>query len=301
MKEVKEKINIKSPLLNKKITIALVKRSQSSLHKDDNIGTLITGGAKSFMCPIDKRGNIISPLTSDEQSYLEDLLGIDLNPYNDYKINFWSNKKAMVILRKASYLTESANLILDLSKPYDFIYYKIALISPRVAPSYSQRFDKADYEFVILDGDVELEEELSFTTKEDAVQKYLLDHKNSKKKLFDLLRMYGIDKASKQVAYENSTEWIYNELKKASRKKSEIEKLYLLISLGEKDISSKIFIADCVTMGLLEKRAYEYRLSGGDKISNNEEEAVRWFEDKRNASVKIRFEQIIEDFYEKHK
>jgi hypothetical protein len=301
MKEVKEIKEVKSPLLNKKVTIALVKKSQSSLHKDENTGTLITGGAKSFMVPVDKRGNIVNPLTTDEQNYFESLLGIDLNPYNDTKSNFWSSKKAMVILRKPTYNTDSANLVLDLSKPYDYIYYKIALISPRVSPTYAQRFDKGDYEFVILDGDVELEEELSYTTKEDAVQEYLLRNKNSKKKLFDLLRIYGIEKANKQVNFDNSVEWIYNELKKSSRKKSEIDKLYILVSLGEKDISSKIFIADCVTMGLLEKRGFEYRLSGGDKISNNEDEAIRWFEDKRNASVKARFEQIIDDYYEKHK
>jgi hypothetical protein len=301
METIEKKDKLKSPLLNKKIVIALVKRSQTSLHQDENIGTLVTGGEKSFMTPVDKRGNLVDPLTSDERTYLEDLLGIDLNPYNEPKKNFWSSKKAIVKLRKPSYNTESANLTLDLSKPYDFIFYKIALVSPRVAKSYADRFNRGEYEFVILDGDVELEEELGYTAKEDAVQEYLLKNKNSKKKLFDLLRMYGIEKANKQVTYDNSAEWIYNELKKASRKKSEIEKLFKLVSLGEKDISSKIFLADCVTNGLVDKRGFEYRLSGGDKISNNEEEAIRWFEDKRNASVKARFEQIIEDYYEKHK
>lgn len=297
-KELKEKVS-KSPLLNKKVTIALIKRSQTSLHQDENIGTLVTGGEKSFITPVDKRGNLVNPLTKEEQEYFEDLLKIDLNPFVNPKTNFWATIR--VELRKPSYNTESANLILDLNNPYDYIYYKIALVCPRVAKSYAERFNRAEYEFVILDGDVELEEELSYTAKEDLVQEYLLKHKNSKKKLFDLLRMYGIEKANKQVSFDNSAEWIYNELKKASRKKSEVEKLFTLVSLGEKDISSKIFLADCVTMGLVEKRGFEYRLSGGDKISNNEEEAIRWFEDKRNASVKARFEQIIDDYYDKHK
>lgn len=300
MKEVKEKTTIKSPLLSKKITIALVKRSQSSLHKDEDTGTLAAGGEKSFMCPVDKFGTLKDPLTSDEREYLEGILGIDLNVHTK-KDNFWTTKKAMVRLKKAGKKTESANLELDLSNPYHYILYKIALINPRVAQTYSNRYDSKEYEFVILDGAVEFEEEMSYTNMEDIVQEYLLKNKNSKKKLFDLLRMYGVEKANKQVNYTNSVEWIYNELKKAARKKSEVIKLYTLISLGEKDISSKIFLADCVTMALVEKRGFEYRLSGGDKIANNEEEAIRWFEDKRNSSTKLRFEQIIEDYYEKHK
>jgi hypothetical protein len=55
-------------------------------------------------------------------------------------------------------------------------------------------------------------------------------------------------------------------------------------------------------MGLIDKRGpYEYRLSGGDKFASNEEDAIAWFEDKRNTSTKVKFEQIIEDYYTKHK
>lgn len=297
----KEKTELKSPLINKKIKIALIKKNQSSVFPDENTGTLAIGGKKSFMCPVDSRGNIVEVLSDDERAYLESILKVDLNPFNEAASNFWASKKAMCILRKPTYNTDSATITLDLSKPYDFILYRIAQNNPRVAPTFAKRHDKADYEFVIMDGEVELEEELSFTNKEDVVQEYLLKNKNSKKKLFDLLRMYGIEKVSGKVTLDNTTEWIYNELKKATRKKSEIEKLYNLISLGEKDISSKVFIADCIMLGLVEKRGFEFRLSGGDKISNNEEEAITWFEDKRNTSTKLRFEQMIDDYYEKHK
>ena len=70
--DTKEKV-LKSPLLKKKVTIALIKRSQSSLHQDENIGTLVTGGEKSFMTPVDSRGNIVNPLTQSERDYFEDL------------------------------------------------------------------------------------------------------------------------------------------------------------------------------------------------------------------------------------
>lgn len=297
--QIKERKKIKSPLMNKKITIALVKRTQSSLHKDIENGTLAPGGEKSFKCPVDKFG-LINPLTPEEQEYLEEVLRIDLNPKKPDN-NFWASKAATVRLRKTGRKTESANLELDLNDPYQYILYKIALINPRVANTWAERYNSREYEFVIIDGEVQLQDELNFTLMEDAVQEYLLKHKTSKKKLYDLLRMYGVDKASKQVTYSNSTEWIYNELKKATRKEAEIKKLYKLISLGEKDISMKVFIEDCVSLGLLEKRPHEVRISGGDKIANTVEEAIIWFSDKRNNAIKMRFEQAIEEFYEKHK
>ena len=289
-----------NPLTNKKITIALVKRHQTNLYSDIETATLATGGEKSFMCPVDRHGSLKNPLTTSERKYLEDLLDLDLNVHKK-EDNFWTSKKAMCRLRKTGKNTETANVTLDLLNPYDFILYKIALINPRVAKSWKERHDNKEYEFVIIDGAVEFEEELGFTLMENEVQKYLFKLEGSKRKLFDLLRMYGIQNASKQVNYASSAEWLFNELKKATRKPSEVKKLYHLIKLGEKDISSKVFVEDCVSIGLLEKRGFEYRLSGGDKIGNNEQDAISWFGDKRNSSVKARFEQMIEDYYEENK
>lgn len=297
--KVKEK-TLKSPLLNKKVTIALIKRSQSSLYKDPDMGTLTVGGKKSFMCPTSKNGKLVNPLTPDEQEYLENLLRIDLNPYLE-RNNFYQSKESMIILTKIGRRTESANLTLNLNDPYDYIKYKIALINPRVAKNWAEK-DNKNFEFILIDGDEEFKDELSYTKKEDAVLKYLYSIEGSKKKLFDLLRMFGIQSASKQVTYDNSIEWLYTEIKKLTRIKANVEKLYNLVSLGEKDIASKIFIADCITMGLIEKRGpFEYKLSGGDKFANSEESAIAWFEDKRNSSTRVRFEQLIEDYYETHK
>jgi hypothetical protein len=309
IKEEKEKNDIdvvevkkdKSPLLNKKVTIALVRRNTSALYQDADLGTLASGASKSFMTPLNRdTGSLIDPLTKKERTWLENELGIDLNVHNK-RDNFWTTKKAMVILRKTGRKIETANLTLDLSNPHQFILYKIALVNPRVANTWADRYEDKQYEFVIIDGEVEFEDELSYTLIEDDVQDYIRKHKNSKKKLFDLLRMYGVENASKHVNYNSSSEWLYNELKKATRRKSEVKKLHRIISLGEKDISMKVFVADAVTTGLLEKRGFEYRLSGGQKIGNNETDAINYFIDPRNQSVKARFEQGIEDFFEKNK
>jgi hypothetical protein len=185
-----------------------------------------------------------------------------------------------------------------LSKPFEFILYKIALINPRVANSWAERYDKGKLcEFVIKDGEVELEEELSYLEKEDIVLSYLLKNKKSKKKLFDLLRLYGSNKNSGLLTYDTSIDKIYNELRKYTRNKQDILKLYNLVSLGAKDVSTKVFLADAVTVGLIEKRGTEYRLMGGDKIGSNELEAISFIEDPKNQSIKIKTQEAIDKFY----
>ncbi|MCP4255519.1 MAG: hypothetical protein GY775_19360 [Candidatus Scalindua sp.] len=296
--ENKEK-GLINPLITKKVKVSIIKKNQSSLHKNIDDSTLSIGGAKSFACPINLQTNkLVNPLTREERAYLEDITGEDLNHLNK-RDNFYQTKDAMCILRKTGRKTESADLTLDLSDPYQFILYKIALINPRVANTWAERNDRKEYEFVIVDGDVELKEELSYTKIYTDVQKYLIKNEGSKKKLFDLFRMYGAG-SSKHINYNNTNaEFIFNELQKLARNKKNVQGLHALIKLGEKDISDKIFVQDCVTLGLVSLRGKEYHLNGGHRIGRNELEVIDWFNALDNNEVKRRFETEIADYYER--
>lgn len=301
MKETKELIN---PLREgKKITLSIIQRNSSSLYKDPSMGTLSTRAAKSFVVPLDSIGNLVNPLNENEQAFFEDLLGLDLNPYiistpDNPKANFWVNNKATrVILRKQTKNLSSADRILDLSKPYDYIAWKIALINPRVANSWKERNDTLEYEFVLKDGEVQLNDELEFTQIEDKVNEYLLKHKGSKKKLFDLLRLYGVENLAKEIKYDSPTEWLYNELRKLARRTKDIKKLHALIDLGETDVYMKVLIADAVTAGILDKRPHEYRLMGGESLGSNESDIISYLQEPKNQSLKKSFELQIEEYY----
>jgi len=300
-KTVKDK-KLKSPLINKKVQIALVEQKPNSLYKDKDQATLLTGASKSFGCPVNQYGTLINPLEEWEQAYLEEKLKIDLNtnvintmaqPYT----GFWSTKKAKLKITKPSKSVSSATIKLNLSDPIQFILYKIALINPRVCNKWSDRYEKKEYEFVIKDGEVELEEEIAYTKQESSVLKYIFSIENSKKKLFDLLRLYGSNKNARRVEYTSSANFIFNELMKLTRIKSEVRKLYKITTLGEKDIHSKIFLADAVTAGFIEKRGSEYRLMGGDKIGSNEIDTIYYLEDDKNQSIKLKIQEAIESFY----
>ena len=294
---------LKSPLLNKKIQIALIQQSPNTLHKDKNQATLLTGASKDFACPLNQYGTLVNPLEDWEREYLENELGIDLsihtrNTPDNPNANFWTTKKAKLILRKPTKNIESATVTLDLNDPFQFMLYKIALINPRVANSWNERYSLGrGYEFVIKDGQVELEEELSYLEMEDEVLTYLLKHKKSKKKLFDLLRLYGSDKNSGLIKFDSSIDFLYNEVRKFTRIKSEVKKLYKIVSLGEKDIFTKVFLADAVTVGIVEKRGREYRLMGGDKIGSTELDAIIYLDDPKNQSIKLKIQETVETFY----
>lgn len=292
-----------NPLLQKKVTLSIIERKASSIYKDDSMSTLAVGAAKSFVVPMDQNGNLKNPLSPSEQAYFEDLLGLDLSPYkrstkDNPRANFWARQKGTrIVLRKKTPNLASADKILDLSDPYDFIAWKIALLSPRVANTWQEKNETLEYEFVLKDGEVKLEDELKFTDMEDVVSEYLLKNKTSKKKLFDLLRLYGVSNIIKQASFNSSTEWLYNELRKIARRKKDLEKLYNLLKLGEKDVYMKVLLADAVTIGLVDKRPYEYRMKDGERIGGTEVEAISYLEDPKNQSTKAAFEIQILEFY----
>lgn len=297
------KKTLKSPLLNKKVEIALILQASTTLYKNRDQATLLIGASKDFTLPVDSYGNLIDPLTDDEREWLENKLKIDLsihtrNTPDNPKANFWTTKKARVKLTKTASKISSASVILDLNNPHQFIHYKIAKVCPRVANTWAERYDRRDYEFVIKDGKVELEVELKILDIKDNVLEYLLKNKKSKKKLFDLVRLHG-GTTSRLIKFDSDTELIYNELRKISDTKQGSIELHNIITLGEKDMHSKVILVDAVTIGLIEKRGWEYTLKNGEKIGNTTDEAISYIENVKNQSVKMRLEQEIEKFYKK--
>jgi len=309
MAEVLEKTKkrLKNPLLNKKVQIALVKQAPSALYKDESQATLLTGASKDFSCPVDQYGNLIDPLEDWERDYLEKLLGINLsvhvvNTPDNPHANFWTTKKAKVILRKTTRNIESATITLDLSDPFQFILYKIALINPRVAKSWDERYEKGKgYEFVIKDEDAEIVEQLGKIEIEDTVNEYLLKIKKNKKKLFNLLRIYGGSDSKGLVTWDMSLEELYLKAKKLTKNKYNLEKLHKIITLGEKDMEDLTFIADAVSCGMIEKKGIFYYLMGGEKIGASMRDAADFLNKKINQPVKLKINTAIEDYYNNKK
>lgn len=104
----------------------------------------------TYCTPLLRSGEYKDVLTKDEKDCLEKVMGLEHNSLSVYKKNdnFWSSANPTCNVR----LTKGDN-ILDLSKPEDYIKYKILLSNKDfIAPSMNevQERNKATYKFVII-------------------------------------------------------------------------------------------------------------------------------------------------------
>ena len=126
-------------LPNKIIRIRPVmrKHSLSIFGKDPEIvksnQIMLTGVSKSLILPVDSRnGRLIDPFRSiEEREYLEKKIGYNLDINKTDDDNFLA--KCRITISKQTDDIEAAYHELDLSNPYDYILYLIALVNPEVS------------------------------------------------------------------------------------------------------------------------------------------------------------------------
>ena len=137
--------------------VVLVKHidKQTGLIKDPKhvlYGGMSENAKKTYTVPLLRSGVFCNVLTKDEKDYLEYALGLEPNALSIYKTenNFWSTANPQGI---STVTLEKHDNRLDLSKPSDYIKYKILLANKdRIAPSIQElrNAPKATYEFVIV-------------------------------------------------------------------------------------------------------------------------------------------------------
>jgi hypothetical protein len=297
----KESQGINSCLSGKKVILSLVEQPTGSLFKDEGDSTLLIGASISLTLPTNQHNVLIDPLTEEERLYLESILKRDLSVYTDEGIKFWKSKQAMVKITRFTKSLKDSNIILDLSNPHEFIKYKICLASNRVANSWEERYDNKEYIVVLKDGEQEFAESIKKIEKEDEVLQYLYKIKTNKRKMYNLIRLHGEENTSTPITFGSSVELMYTTLREIAGNTRGVNSLHKLVTLEDKDLNMKILVADAVTVGLLEKRGWEYRLQGGEKIGSTSDDVIAYLLDKGNQNVRIRIEQEVEDFYKKAK
>ena len=299
MSETKAKM--KSCLINKKIVLSLIEKPANSLYKEPGDSTLLVGGSMTIKLPENEHGTLKECLTDDEREYLESVIKTDLSIYSEEGKKFWNSKIATITLKRTGKDLSDADMVLYLLKPYDYIKYKIALVSHRVASSWDERYDNGEYSAVIKDGESEFIDTIKKVDKEEKVLSYLMSIKTSKRKMYNLIRLYGDSKLSVTVTMNSSLELMYTTLWEICKSTKGINGLYPLVTIDEKELIMQILVADAVTVGMIEKKGWEYRLKGGEKIGSNVDETITYLSDKNNQHTKVRIEQEIDKYYKEIK
>lgn len=138
-----------SCLSNRKVIVRFVPRDTGLVTDPKHVlyGGMAMNATRSYSVPRLRSGEYKNVLTDNEKAFLEDYMGLESNALSIYRKqdNFWRGR--MVKLEKQ-------DNYLDLSKPEDFIDYKILLANSEfIAPTLTEleRKPLATYEFVVVD------------------------------------------------------------------------------------------------------------------------------------------------------
>ena len=149
MAKTKNSIETINPLRNEKVIVRFVPKDNDNIvdRKHVAFGGMMDNAVRGFTVPMLSNGTYRNVLTDNEKSYLEEILGLEINGLSVYnkKDNFWDDY--LIRLNKQ-------DTILDLSIPEDYIKYKVLLANKdTIAPSMKELKEarKATYEYVIME------------------------------------------------------------------------------------------------------------------------------------------------------
>lgn len=221
---------------------------------------MLEGTYKAYMAPRLRSGVIKDVLTKAEKDHLEKIMNMEDNELSVYRKdnNFWE-----------SYIVKCTKdpIILDLSKPMDYISYKVLLAnSDQIAPSVKNIKDKATYKFYIeRQKEVDEVKTTKANTEKDAWLLYSKVEKDAKS-LARVLNVYG-------HAYSS-----YGNLKSVSAKDNDIEFLRAKLSdivANDKELfietvkdplfETKALLSEALKAGVIKTKVNKYYLDGEDK------------------------------------
>lgn len=271
-------------LPNRKVKIVPLKRKRGLLPKEHEASFLFKESYYEVCVPIDERGRMKDPLTPEERAFFESpSSGMDFEP-NELSVtrekNYYTKKKAKVRLKnEVTYL--------DLSRPDDYMKYKILLtVKDRIALSDDPRETKVTQKFALVDENHETQQQLNeLDTKLAAYTEY-----GAIKKDFRSLRHVIMVATGKKVGKNAKLEFLQTE---ANRLLSNAPEAFLN-AVRDKDLETKILIQDAITAKALRKQGIAYYTPGGDLIGNNLAEAVEFLNNKKNQDLRLVIEKKVD-------
>lgn len=290
MEEEKKVMNC---LRNEKVILRKLPK-RTNLVKDSNhiMGDGMHENAFHIYCvpKLQKSNNFVNVLTNDEKVCLEKAMGLPKNALSIYRQlkeeNFWStanpNGLGSVTLRKH-------DNVFDLSKPTDYIAYKILLANKdKICPSmeeWSQR-PKETYEFVVIrEGQ---EAKVSQSNTDATIQAVMKLGKIASDK--DVLQLVVETMMGKKYSASTTSEWLQTQALDMIKSTPKNAKLFLTIT-GDENLENKVLIRKCISKGIVVCRgSFHYIKESNTPMCGDGEEptannAAKWLGEPKNQEI----------------
>ena len=275
-----------NPLRKEKVIVRFVPKENDSIidRKHVAFGGMMDNAVRGFTVPMLNNGTYRNVLTDNEKTFLEDLLGLEVNGLSVYnkKDNYWDNY--LIRLSKQ-------DTILDLSDPEDYIKYKVLLANKdTVAPSMRElkELRKATYEYVIMEPNEE------FSDSRNRVNNTMKCYEEfgAIKDKFDVLKCIIETVDGRPVANNTKIEFLQA---KATDLIADNPKYFLEV-ITDPLLNTKVIIKKAVEAGLISKRGeyYYFREDGSPMCNANEDPtftvAAKYLSLPQNQELKFAIE-----------
>lgn len=260
-------------LRNEKVIVRFVPSQTAMVQRKGHIlsGGMAETATRSFVVPrLAKTGMFKNILTDNEKSFLEKVMGLEINALSIYKKenNFWDDSNPNGIGRVTLHKQDN---YLDLSIPEQYIQYKILLANKDyIAPSMEELEDrpKATYQFVLISEGDETKKNLS---RMDITMECYTEYgavKNDKDTLKTLIEQLEHRPISPNVKLDYLQNKINDYIQADPRK--------FYTAITDKYLASKVLIKKAVETGIIgmKNNTYYLRKDGSPLCEMGEESTL---------------------------
>jgi hypothetical protein len=277
-------------LPNKKVLVVPVRRKGRWLPDNHEASFLFKHSYFQVVVPKDGRtGELKDPLTPEERTYFENKasgLALSSGDLSTLKKddNFWTNFRVKL---------DKNVLQLDLSKPMDYLRYKVLLVNGEiVAPSAAEKYTKGTYRFAIVEEDYQHEERVKAASEKKTAYKFFGKIDNSPTKMKNFLNVYYTQKpGGKQVPPNAKKEFLIAEIEKLI----EVDLIGFLNLAKDKDYDKKVLIFTAQRAGALVREGLTFKTPEGTVIGDSLQEAITFFDNPKNNEEVIKVKARIDN------
>jgi hypothetical protein len=307
VEEVKKESLMGFTLPNKKIFIKPIIKKGKWLGEEHSGNFMYDNTKVAVTVPLSaSTGQMIDPLTKDEREFFENrkLSGLDFNEgdLNVYKktnpltgeTNFWTMFEYRVFKNQGVLDDNSVLDILDLSKPMDYIKYKVlmanGLSGGMIAPAWDKRYDQGTYRLALMDASEE--DDLS-ANKADKLGKawgFYSSIMNSRVKMLELISVYWLENRKAIKPEDNANvEWLKKEVSKVIN-----DNLDGFLNLIESNYEEKLLIHNALKCGAMRLNGKTFTNPEGIVLGDSLRDVMLYYKDERHNEDKLRLIAQIE-------